>query len=403
MPTLSRTGVEVRDAGRSDLPAARRVLLGAYQEYAEALPPAVFGRYLTDILDVQGRAGAGRVLVAVQAGRVVGTVTFYADAGREGFGWPAGWAGFRALGVEPAARGLGIGHALVRACLERARAGGAPVVCLHTAEFMTAALTMYERLGFRRAPDFDFDAARHPGLDGVRPVPILAYRLDLSQHQEQATTPTIKVGARYDNPVTGERGVVRVAPQEANGHLLVVDLYLRPGGAVAGEHVHPVITEAFTVVRGRLAVRHHGRELEADPGTRVEVRPGVAHDFWNASAEEVRLLVEVRPGERLEQLIRQLFLTAQDGRTDARGRPRPLHAALLAREFGDTIRFTSPPRLVQGALSGLLAPVARLAGFRALDPDHVNRQLPIVDLEPLPAELAERVTGLAGQHTRSTR
>jgi predicted N-acetyltransferase YhbS/mannose-6-phosphate isomerase-like protein (cupin superfamily) len=399
MPTLSRTGVEVRDAGRSDLPAVRRVLLGAYQEYAEVLAPAVFGRYLTDILDVQGRTGAGRQLVATDGGRVVGTVTFYADAGQEGFGGPAGWAGLRALGVEPAARGQGIGQALVRACLERARAGGAPVLCLHTAEFMTAAVAMYERLGFRRAPAFDFEATRHLGLDGVRPVPILAYRLDLPRPRQ----PTIDVGALYENPVTGERGVVRVAPQEANGHLLVVDLYLRPGGAVAGEHVHPVITETFTVVRGRLAVRHGGRELQADPGTRVEVRPGVAHDFWNASAEEVRLLVEVRPGERLEQLIRQLFLTAQDGRTDARGRPRPLHAALLAREFGDTIRFTSPPRLVQGALSGLLAPVARLAGLRALDPDHVNRQLPIVDLEPLPAELAERVTGLAGQHTRSTR
>jgi predicted N-acetyltransferase YhbS/mannose-6-phosphate isomerase-like protein (cupin superfamily) len=397
MPTLSRTGVEVRDAGRSDLPAVRRVLLGAYQEYAEALPPAVFGRYLTEILDVEGRAGLGRVLVAVHAGRVVGTVTFHADAGQQG----SGWAGFRALGVEPAARGLGIGRALVRACLERARADGAPAVCLHIAEFMTAALAMYERLGFRRAPDFDFDAARHLGLDGVRPVPILAYRLDLKQREEQTmTTPAIKVGALYENPVTGERGVVRVAPQEANGHLLVVDLYLRPGGAVAGEHVHPVITEAFTVVRGRLAVRHHGRELEADPGTRVEVRPGVAHDFWNASAEEARLLVEVRPGERLEQLIRQLFLTARDGRTDARGRPRPLHAALLAREFGDTIRFTSPPQLVQRALSGLLAPVARVAGRRALDPDYVNRELPVVDLEPLPDELAQRIHGVP---TRSAR
>src|SRR5215211_313582 len=152
MPTLSRTGVEVRDAGRSDLPAVRRVLLGAYQEYAEVLAPAVFGRYLTDILDVQGRTGAGRQLVATDGGRVVGTVTFYADAGQEGFGWPAGWAGLRALGVEPAARGQGIGQALVRACLERARAGGAPVLCLHTAEFMTAAVAMYERLGFRRAP-----------------------------------------------------------------------------------------------------------------------------------------------------------------------------------------------------------------------------------------------------------
>ena len=200
------------------------------------------------------------------------------------------------------------------------------------------------------------------------------------------------MGTLYDNPVTGERGVVRVAPSEANGQLLVVDLYLRPGGAVAGEHVHPGMREAFTVVWGRLAVRRDGRELQAGPGARVEVPPGVAHEFWNPTAEEVRLLVEVWPGERLEQLIRQLFLTAQDGRTDARGRPRPLHAAVLARGFADTIRFTSPPRLVQRALSGLLAPVARVAG----------RHLPIVDLEPLPAELAALVPGLAGQHTRST-
>ena len=52
---------------------------------------------------------------------------------------------------------------------------------------------------------------------------------------------------------------------------------------------------------------------------------------------EVRVFVEVRPGRRLEQLIRQLFLSAQEGRTDARGRPRPPHAAVLAQEFAATI------------------------------------------------------------------
>ena len=307
--------------------------------------------------------------------------------------------------VERSARGAGVGQALVEACLERARAAGAPVLCLHTAEFMTAAVAIYDRLGFRRDPAFDFDGTRRLGLDGVRPVPILAYRLDLTRPDrppEAARAPAIRVGALYDNPVTGERGVVRVAPSAANGRLLVVDLYLRPGGAVAGEHVHPAASEAFTVVRGRLGVRHGGRELQAGPGTRVEVPPGAAHEFWNAADEEVRLVVEVRPGERLEQLIRRLFLAAQDGRTDARGRPRALHAAVLASGFADTIRFTSPPRLVQRALSGLLAPVARAAGRRAIDPDYAGRHLPIVDLEPLPAELAAFFPGLAGQHTRST-
>jgi hypothetical protein len=37
-------------------------------------------------------------------------------------------------------------------------------------------------------------------------------------------------GELYENPVTGERGVVRVPPRQSNGHLLVVDLYVRPGG-----------------------------------------------------------------------------------------------------------------------------------------------------------------------------
>ena len=388
MSTTSLTGVEVRDAGRSDLPRARRVLLAAYQEYATAMPPAVFGSYLAELLDVETRAGTGRILVAEVGGRVVGTVTYYPDAAVEGLGWPAGWAGLRGLGVEPAARGRGVGRALVEACRRRA-----DVLCLHTDRLMTAAVAIYAAMGFRRAPAFDFDATSRFALAGVRPVPVLGYRLDLSrQHEEHAMdTAAIRVGALYENPVTGERAVVRVPPQEANGHLLVVDLYLRPGGRVAGEHVHPAATESFTPVTGQLAVRHDGRTLHAGPGTRVQVAPGVAHDFWNASGEEVRVLVEVRPGRRLEQLIRQLFLSAQEGRTDARGRPRPLHAAVLAQEFADTIRFTSPPRLVQRALFGLLAPVARATGHRALDPEYLRRELPVVDLEPLPAEIAAAV------------
>ncbi|HYN17190.1 MAG TPA: hypothetical protein VEY96_03765, partial [Actinomycetes bacterium] len=72
-------------------------------------------------------------------------------------------------------------------------------------------------------------------------------------------------------------------------------------------------------------------------------------------------------------------------------------------EFADTIRFTSPPQLVQRALFGLLAPVARATGHRGLDPGYLRRELPVVDLEPLPAEIAALVPGLAAQPTRSTR
>jgi hypothetical protein len=53
------------------------------------------------------------------------------------------------------------------------------VLCLHTAGFMTAAVALYEAMGFRRDPSFDFEAASHLRVEGIQPVPILAYRLDL--------------------------------------------------------------------------------------------------------------------------------------------------------------------------------------------------------------------------------
>jgi ribosomal protein S18 acetylase RimI-like enzyme len=186
MPQLSLSGVavRVREAHRSDRRAVRGVLLAAYSEYATVLPPAVFGPYLADILDLDARAGVGRLLVAEHGGRLVGAVTFYEDAAAEGVGWPAGWAGLRALGVNPAVRRLGVGRALIDACLERARAARAPVLGLHTAAFMPAAVAMYEAMGFRRAPSFDFEATSHLRLQGTEPVRILAYRLDLPDNQQ---------------------------------------------------------------------------------------------------------------------------------------------------------------------------------------------------------------------------
>jgi predicted N-acetyltransferase YhbS len=169
--------VSVRDAEPSDHERIRDLLAAAYRQFASALEPAVYDRYIADILDLEARTRAGDLLVAERAGRIVGTVTFYGEARSEGFGWPPGWAGLRALGVDPAARGLGVGRLLMEACVDRARRSGATVLCLHTSEVMTAAVALYETMGFRRLPSFDFTVGR-PRTDG-QPVTVIAYRLDL--------------------------------------------------------------------------------------------------------------------------------------------------------------------------------------------------------------------------------
>jgi quercetin dioxygenase-like cupin family protein len=169
-----------------------------------------------------------------------------------------------------------------------------------------------------------------------------------------------KAGDTIENPVTGERIVVRVGTEDSGGELLAVDAYVRPGGAVTGEHVHPAIEERFTVVRGRVGFRIEGRESIAELGRPLHVPPGVAHDWWNAGEEEAHIRVEIRPDNRFEEMAVNLFGLAQDGKTNSKGMPNLLQAAIFAREFSDVLYFTKPPLLVQRLLFGALAAIAGL-------------------------------------------
>ncbi|MGH3148428.1 MAG: cupin domain-containing protein [Rubrobacter sp.] len=109
-----------------------------------------------------------------------------------------------------------------------------------------------------------------------------------------------RAGDVIENPVTGEQAVVRVGTEDSGGELLFADVYVRPGEAVAGEHVHPIIEERFTVERGLVGFRIDGRESIARPGERLHVPAGTAHDWWNAGDEEAHILIEISPGARFE-------------------------------------------------------------------------------------------------------
>jgi GNAT superfamily N-acetyltransferase len=165
----------VRDAVPADHPAIRDVVAAAYRQYADLIAPDVFARYLADLLDLGTHARHGRLLVAEVAARVQGFAAFYPDASVQGFGLPAGWASGRALAVHPAARGYGVARGLLATAERLARDSGAPVFAFHTASFMTGAIALYERLGYHRAPEFDFDMAARFGQSGAAPITSIAY------------------------------------------------------------------------------------------------------------------------------------------------------------------------------------------------------------------------------------
>jgi ribosomal protein S18 acetylase RimI-like enzyme len=142
----------IREAVPEDHGELSRLIVAAYQEFADALGDDWAG-YRDELADIARRAAQGTQLVAETAGRLVATVTYYPPRGEaaadEWWWWPVGFAYLRALGVDPAARGKGVGRALTLACVERARADGAAGIALNSVSVMTAATALYEGLGFR--------------------------------------------------------------------------------------------------------------------------------------------------------------------------------------------------------------------------------------------------------------
>ncbi|MEV7883486.1 GNAT family N-acetyltransferase [Streptomyces sp. NPDC002817] len=114
--------------------------------------------YLGELRDVTKRAAAAEVLVASLGGEPVGTVTYVPAGGPMANLARPGEAEIRMLAVSRAARGRGAGEALVRACVDRARAAdGCTGMVLSTQQIMHAAHRIYERLGFTRVPARDWN------------------------------------------------------------------------------------------------------------------------------------------------------------------------------------------------------------------------------------------------------
>lgn len=182
----------------------------------------------------------------------------------------------------------------------------------------------------------------------------------------------MRSGEVYENRVQGDRAVVRAGSEDTDGERLVVDLYVRPGGAVAGKHVHSYITERFEVLAGTVRFHLDGRDEHAGPGRQVEVPPGVVHDWWNVGEDEAHVLVEIRPAKRFELMVQNLYGLANDGKTNARGVPNLLPLALFSREFRREGEFIRPPRIVQRILFAILAPIARARGYEAINPEYLG-------------------------------
>jgi ribosomal protein S18 acetylase RimI-like enzyme len=165
----------LRDAVMEELPFIREQRVLAYEEHSQKIPKAhwlALKQAISSIADVQPEV---ELIVAEVEGGIAGSVALFpakTDA-YEGYVEELDYPEIRMLAVSPQARGQGVATALISECIRRAKDQGYHSIGLHTADFMESAINLYERLGFERLPQYDFE----PANDGII---VKALRLNFS-------------------------------------------------------------------------------------------------------------------------------------------------------------------------------------------------------------------------------
>jgi ribosomal protein S18 acetylase RimI-like enzyme len=161
--------MRVRRARPEEYATIGAVTIAAYEPFLVG----VEDDYRRHLLDAAARDREAEVWVATpdDAEEILGNVTICPS----GSSWRElakdGEGEFRMLAVAPSAQGRGVGGALARLVVERFRSEGASAIVLSSLVSMSGAHRIYDRLGFRRAPDLDWEP--EPG------IALLAFRLEL--------------------------------------------------------------------------------------------------------------------------------------------------------------------------------------------------------------------------------
>jgi ribosomal protein S18 acetylase RimI-like enzyme len=165
--------IQIRDAREDERAAIETLTWSAYKEYTTAMTPTAWRGLEAALVNALATDVPVDRIVAIVDGRLVGSVMLYPPA-VDSYGSGASQSSFpelRLLAVALETRHLGVGRALVEACIERARQQGATALGLHTSISMQAAIRLYEQMGFVRVPEYDFQP------EGAELV--MAYRLNL--------------------------------------------------------------------------------------------------------------------------------------------------------------------------------------------------------------------------------
>jgi len=136
--------LRIRRAAPDDAPVVANILHASFAEYESLYTPPGFAATTPDARQVLARMREGPVWIALRHIDVVGTIAAVVKGGS---------LYIRGMAVRPEARRLKAGALLLDQAERFATEQGCSRLFLSTTPFLSAAIRLYEKSGFRRAQD----------------------------------------------------------------------------------------------------------------------------------------------------------------------------------------------------------------------------------------------------------
>jgi quercetin dioxygenase-like cupin family protein len=171
-----------------------------------------------------------------------------------------------------------------------------------------------------------------------------------------------------EDPVFRARYRFERATEDGGAEVQHVEMWVDPGGGVT-PHIHPAMSESFTVLEGVCEFLAGRRWRAAQAGDTVVVPAGTRHAFRNRGNEVAHVRAQARPPSTLQAFLEDVAGLSRAGKLSRLGLPKPggvLDAFALAHYYRDMVvlLFPAPPVFLQRLLLPAVARIAERRGHR---------------------------------------
>jgi hypothetical protein len=164
-------------------------------------------------------------------------------------------------------------------------------------------------------------------------------------------------GPALINAVTGARITLRRRPADVRAEpILEIEAWLPRGWRDPRRHRHPSQEERVHVLEGKLVAEIGGWSRAYSAGETFIIPAGVDHSLLIADTG-THIVTEFTPPLETANLMELFHRLAAAGQVDRSGWPRPLAAAIIARQFAPEFVVADSPR-VGPAIMRALARIA---------------------------------------------